>query len=73
MNSEDYRRLAAQEAALAGAAVSKASRAQHYAIAARRFADDPRQHARSELYPKKYSNLFISTCKAKPEARRPWP
>jgi hypothetical protein len=34
MNSENYRHLAAQEAALARAAVSNASRAQHYAMAA---------------------------------------
>jgi hypothetical protein len=34
MNSEDYRHLAAQEAALAKVAVSNASRAQHYAMAA---------------------------------------
>jgi hypothetical protein len=34
MNSEDYRHLAAEEAALARAAVSNASRAQHYAMAA---------------------------------------
>jgi hypothetical protein len=34
MNAEDYRRLAAQEAGLAKAAVSNANRAQHYAMAA---------------------------------------
>ena len=34
MNSESYRHLAAQEAALARAAVSNASRAQHYVVAA---------------------------------------
>jgi hypothetical protein len=34
MNSEYYRHLAAEEAALARAAVSNASRAQHYAMAA---------------------------------------
>ena len=34
MNSEDYRHLAEEEAALAKAAVSNASRAQHYAMAA---------------------------------------
>jgi hypothetical protein len=34
MNAEDYRHLAAQEAALAKTAVSNASRARHYAMAA---------------------------------------
>jgi hypothetical protein len=34
MNTEDYCHLAAEEAALARAAVSNASRAQHYAMAA---------------------------------------
>jgi hypothetical protein len=34
MNSEDYRHLAEQEAALAKTALSNASRAQHYAMAA---------------------------------------
>ena len=34
MNSEDYRHLAEEEAALAKAAVSNASRGQHYAMAA---------------------------------------
>jgi hypothetical protein len=34
MNTEDYRHLAAEEAALARAAVSNTSRAQHYAMAA---------------------------------------
>jgi hypothetical protein len=34
MNSEDYRHLAAEEAALARAAVSNASRGEHYAMAA---------------------------------------
>jgi hypothetical protein len=34
MKSEDYRHLAAEEAALARAAVSNASSSQHYAMAA---------------------------------------
>jgi hypothetical protein len=34
MNSEDYRHLAEEEAALAKAAISNASRCQHYAMAA---------------------------------------
>ena len=34
MNSDDYRHLAEEEAALAKTAVSNASRAQHYALAA---------------------------------------
>jgi hypothetical protein len=34
MSAEDFHQLAAQEAALAGAAVSNESRAHHYAMAA---------------------------------------
>ena len=51
MNSEDYRHLAAQEGALARAAVSNVSRAQHYAMAAyyTRLADAKEKLAAGEI------------------------
>jgi hypothetical protein len=58
MNAEDYRHLAAEEAALAKAAVSNASRAQHCAMAAyytrvaeakERFAPKPLSQAQPQV------------------------